>query len=332
MADVLVGQFVGASFALFYIIFILYGVFCAQVYYYWTSYRDRLLLKGAICSITVLETVHVALCIEVLYSYFVVNYGSPENLQRIDWSIGTSLSLEFITKGIVQAYYINRIWRLRHNVTICSLLAALLIAHSGVAFRSAACLFQFPTWFIMQAKSHFWLYSNVTFALNLVFDICITSVLTFYLHQDRSSALKEDMRDMVSRIMRYALGGSVLTLPISIALFVTANTTRLSLTFGAIVEASALVYANAMLAMLNARRRIAQGLTAIGNDALEERSQVRNQHGPQFSTTIQIYPGGPYDNSAVDGERELGASVPSTPYTVSGPSHVVGDTRETSSP
>lgn len=33
----------------------------------------------------VLETVHVALCIEVLYSYFVVNYGSPENLQRIDW-------------------------------------------------------------------------------------------------------------------------------------------------------------------------------------------------------------------------------------------------------
>ncbi len=37
---------------------------------------------------------------------------------------------------------------------------------------------------------------------------------------------------------------------------------------------------------LNARRRIAQGLTAIGNDALEERSQVRNQHGPQFSVSM----------------------------------------------
>ena len=37
------------------------------------------------------------------------------------------------------------------------------------------------------------LYSNVTFALNLVFDVSITSVLSFYLHQDRSKALKESV-------------------------------------------------------------------------------------------------------------------------------------------
>ncbi|KAI0083980.1 hypothetical protein BDY19DRAFT_601218 [Irpex rosettiformis] len=330
MADVLVEQFVGASFALFNVIFILYGLLCAQVYFYWTSYRDRMLVKGAVLSMITLETVHVALCIEVLYSYFVDNYGRSDYLLHMRWSIGTSISLEFIVKGIVQAYYINRIWRLRHNTVVCLLLVTLLLAHSGVAFRSAACLFQFPTWVIMQAESHFWLYSNVTFALNLVFDVAITSVLSFYLHQDRSSALKEHMRDMVGKIMRYAIGGSVLTLPVSIALFVTANTSRLSLTFGAIVEASALVYSNAMLAMLNARRRIAEGLTAIGNDALEERSQVRNQVAPRFNTTIQIYQGGPYDYSTVDERRVLGTSVPNTPH--SGPSHVIEPTREIHSP
>ena len=37
------------------------------------------------------------------------------------------------------------------------------------------------------------LYSNVTFALDLVFDVSITSVLSFYLHQDRSKALKESV-------------------------------------------------------------------------------------------------------------------------------------------
>ena len=77
-------------------------MFCAQIYYYYTTYHDRLALRLAVLllwwvllqdahfcvlrySISILETVHVAASIHMLYMYLVVDYTNPSSLTNILW-------------------------------------------------------------------------------------------------------------------------------------------------------------------------------------------------------------------------------------------------------
>ena len=87
----------------------LYGLFYAQIYYYYTTYHDRLALRLAVLllwwvllqdahfcvlrySISILETVHVAASIHMLYMYLVVDYANPSSLTNILWWVHELIS------------------------------------------------------------------------------------------------------------------------------------------------------------------------------------------------------------------------------------------------
>lgn len=65
----------------------LYGIFLAQVLYYWTTYeRDPLSIKLWVILAALFETCHTTMCIHVLYYYFIQHYGDVRNgLDHIVW-------------------------------------------------------------------------------------------------------------------------------------------------------------------------------------------------------------------------------------------------------
>ncbi|KAI0342478.1 hypothetical protein BDW22DRAFT_1357833 [Trametopsis cervina] len=302
----IVEEFVGPCFLLICFVLILYGVFCAQVYFYYDTYReDHIIVRCVVLLLTLLETAHVALCMHAVYTYLIIDVVDPFALLEITWSIGTSIVLEFVISGLVHAYYIYRIWRLRSNIIVTCFLCSALIARLVVVARSDAYLYQYSAWTSVIADNHYWITVNVSFALNIVVDLSITTVLAVYLYKDRSLARKRSTRNMMTKILHFAFTAGALNLIASVALFIEANRAKHTLNFGGILELQAKLYANAMLAMLNARRRIREAsadnytvelsrLPSVSQSNPSQPVELGQKHKPLATETVRLY----HDNRA----------------------------------
>ncbi|KAI0343180.1 hypothetical protein BDW22DRAFT_1246560 [Trametopsis cervina] len=251
-----VGAFIGPLLVEICFALILYGVFCTQVYYYFSTYNDQAFVKAIIWALLVLETVHVGFCIHVLYWYFILNFNRIEGLESIVWSFGVTVYLEVFISGTVQSFYMYRIWRLRRQGFVVAGMVVFLLARVGLALRTTSYAYEFSTWASLLGAPYTHAPINAGWGLNVAVDFLITSVLATYLYQDRSGALKNNTRTMVSKLFHYAISTGALTLMASTAIFITFNARSHSLVFGGLLEVLTKLYANSMLAMLNARNSI----------------------------------------------------------------------------
>ncbi|KAI0341049.1 hypothetical protein BDW22DRAFT_318346 [Trametopsis cervina] len=95
---------------------LLYGIFLAQTIFYWGTYtKDELRVKLWVVVLSLLETAHTIVCIHVLYYYFVAHYGEYAILEQIVWSSGVSIALEVSIVGLVQGFYVYRIWHITNK-------------------------------------------------------------------------------------------------------------------------------------------------------------------------------------------------------------------------
>ncbi|KAI0341102.1 hypothetical protein BDW22DRAFT_325785 [Trametopsis cervina] len=92
--------------------FILYGIFLAQVLYYWTTYEhDGKFIRLCVAFVSLFETCHTALGIHVLYYYLISVYGDFVNgLEQIVWSAALCMMLEIVIVETTQSLYVYRIW------------------------------------------------------------------------------------------------------------------------------------------------------------------------------------------------------------------------------
>ncbi|KJA25563.1 hypothetical protein HYPSUDRAFT_407052 [Hypholoma sublateritium FD-334 SS-4] len=70
---------------------VLLGATCVQTYIYLREYEDRLPVKGAVLALLVLELVHAALSMHVVYHYLINNYANPLGLLTDVWSVNVSI-------------------------------------------------------------------------------------------------------------------------------------------------------------------------------------------------------------------------------------------------
>ncbi|KAI0091758.1 hypothetical protein BDY19DRAFT_991436 [Irpex rosettiformis] len=289
---------------------ILYGVFCAQVYYWWSAYKDPLHVRIIIWSLLVLETVHVGFCIHVLYWYFILNFSNENGLNEIAWSFGVTVYLEasVLISATVQSFYMLRIWRLRKQILVVGFMAALLIARVGLAFRTTSFAYEFSTWAGLLEASYTHAPINAGWALNVAVDAGITFVLATYLYQDRSAATKRGTKTLINKLAHYAISTGALTLMASTAIFITFNARSHSLVFGGLLEVLTKckyavillfcyscysipkVYANSMLAMLNARRSVMEKASSTNNMTVElsDLAQGVSSYNNARSAVIQV--------------------------------------------
>ncbi|KAI0683354.1 hypothetical protein BC835DRAFT_748663 [Cytidiella melzeri] len=274
MASPTLETFLGPYFVLVYLAVILYGIFCAQAFYYWTTYKDGHGLKLLVFLICVLETAHVAICIHPMYTLLIVDNGSPDKLLRTVWSTAVCCILTFV--GLVQSYYIWRIWHIRQSVPIVAFLISAVLTRLAFGYRSNAFTGTGETWEAIFATKHYKIYVNIAFSLNVVVDSLITIALSVFLYQTRMSAQSRNTKNIVLKLMYYSLSAGGLTLLTSVIILVTFNVSDGTITYGGCMQIIAKLYANSMLAVLNARQGIVRGASSTQGYSLEL-SQLHNQ-------------------------------------------------------
>ncbi|KAI0683013.1 hypothetical protein BC835DRAFT_1311254 [Cytidiella melzeri] len=163
MANSEIEYILGASTLVLFFAFILYGLFCAQFYYYWMTFCDHPELKALVLFIAQsnMEAVHTGLCMHLTYMYLLTGWGDPLMLESIIWS-----------------------------EAVCSI------------FK--------PNYDV-----------NCAFAVNIVLDTAITSVLVYYLHRNRCQAAKRNTKTMIHSLVKFGLTTGILTVLTSCFLFVT---------------------------------------------------------------------------------------------------------------
>ncbi|KAI0341080.1 hypothetical protein BDW22DRAFT_1359242 [Trametopsis cervina] len=260
--------------------FILYGIFLAQALYYWTTYEnDAFVIKLWVILAGLFETCHTAMCMYMLYYYFIQHYGDFENgLNHIVWTAIITLYCEIGIIAVTQSFYVYRIWHISgKNQIVTGILSVILTARIGVGLYTTSSTFQFSTWEQSYLDRSFVVKSNSTWGLGVAVDLLITITLLYFLHHTQKLGLRRTRR-IVRKLMHYSITTGGLTVVSSLIVLITYNTYTRSLLFAGMLEALSKLYANSMLAMINARRIVASstgGVGSIGASNTIELSQLR---------------------------------------------------------
>ncbi|KAI0684948.1 hypothetical protein BC835DRAFT_1421765 [Cytidiella melzeri] len=260
----------------FCLAFTLYGIFLTQIYYYHIHYNnDGMKLKNFVGVIGILETLHTALCMHVLYDYFIQHYGDPDNgIFKIIWSIPLTILCEVIIVTMTSAFYVRRIWYLSDQKWYAIVLPILLMtARDALSGVSIFYTYHYGTWPVFNAHQVATRNIEATFAVGLAADLAITATLVYYLSSSRTGFAHTNRK--IQTLVHYTVSTGALTVVVS-AVVVGTVTLKNTLLFGGLVEIISKLYANSMLAMLNARKTIQN-----------EEPSSRSGGAYQFATSIR---------------------------------------------
>ncbi|KAI0341042.1 hypothetical protein BDW22DRAFT_317834 [Trametopsis cervina] len=267
---------------------LLYGIFLAQVFYYWTTYEgNKLPIKLWICVLCVLETTHTIICIHFIYHYFVLHYGDPVALKEIVWSIGASVSVEIVIVGFTQGFYVYRIWHISNKNRVITIILAIIVSMRVViSLFTSALTISFGTWVALQNSRLFRITANIGWVLCGLADTTITLTLIYYLYRGRKVCIGRT-QNMLRKLAHYSITTGAVTLITSMVVLITFNLLKGNLLFGGLLEVLSKLYANSSLAMLNARRNVAS--TAANNEKITlELSRIRWASSPDTGTAADV--------------------------------------------
>ncbi|KAI0089948.1 hypothetical protein BDY19DRAFT_94041 [Irpex rosettiformis] len=251
-----IAPLVGPCFVITLLSFILYGLLLAQVYFYLTTYsEDHISIKVVVVVLCLLETLQVAACIHVLYTYLVVFFDDPLRIDKIIWTILLAMYLMVTINALVQTFYIYRIWRLYRNIPLITYLVTLLSACTAIAFQSCSIPYVNldGTWLAIEASHSYRPHVIASLSLGLALDGSITLSLASILRHRLAFAHKRSNKNMMHKLMFYGLGIGFLTMITSVVTLILFITSKSPVTYGGMIVVLSKVYANSLLAMLNIR-------------------------------------------------------------------------------
>ncbi|KAM5532416.1 hypothetical protein V8D89_013910 [Ganoderma adspersum] len=238
----------------------LWGVFCSQVLYYYIRFpNDPLSIKLLVGAVTVSDTIHQALITHSsvqVYWYLITEYGNQDSLALLVKSVVVEVIFQCITGFLVQGYYTICVWRLsKGKLYLVVPVAAMVFAEFGLSLAyTIIALTRLETFGdLVQIKVRLMIGHSVP-------DVAIASILCTILYQSRTGSSKSNM--LINRLMVFAINTGLLTsicACISLITFFVFPTTFIYICFYFLIGR---LYANSLMAMLNARRSRRDGCSS----------------------------------------------------------------------
>jgi len=248
----------GAGFVACLISTALYGVTCAQSLSFYQNYpHERKIVKWAVAILWVLDTAHVMLVAHALYWFLVSHFTDPLIIIYIPWTIWASGIVAPTSDAIVRCFFIYRIWVLSQKkrwiaYPLCVLTLAVWADAIALAVKGFASL----TFSHLQRLS-WMLYLGL--GLMTAGDFCFAASLCYYLRRGKSGANKQT-NSMVNILMIYAINTGLITSVFSLASLITFVALPNTYIFLTMYFPLSKLYANALLATLNARDWLRAGI------------------------------------------------------------------------
>ncbi|RDX51500.1 hypothetical protein OH76DRAFT_1481413 [Lentinus brumalis] len=249
---------VGGLVALF-----LSGVVFMQVVLYFQMYQtDRRWTKAIVLAVWFLDLIHSAFVCTANWENLIADYGAYSTLDEIQWSIALTIALTAMTTAIVHCSFIQRIWKLSRSnwyITVPLILLALLRVASALVTTVEMLRLGSYTLFIQQFTYIFTLGLTISASL----DVLITGILCYYIRRGRAGFAR--INHMIDALTLYTVENGMLTcIATSLSLFFWLFM-RHNFAFLGLHLAINKLYANSLLASLNARRSLVSRMQGSGD-------------------------------------------------------------------
>lgn len=290
------------------------GIMLSQVSYYVSKYqRDPRWMKWIVYTVCVVEVAHAGTLLHMQYFYVVeaVQNQSP----KIIWSSGVSIILGVITTGLVQGLYIYRIWQFGQNLLATSLLSVLLLSRSALSIATVAFVFIYDDIVVLINTSAAIITINAALSVSVVIDILSPAMFVYSLKLQETQV--KQTQTLMRKLAFYTVNTGAIAIVFSAATLFTFNLDKNDFLFTGFVSALGQVYANTMMALLNARQRLRNSHSGGAHSIPLESEGYHNLECVAMpSFVIEISPGNEGNTATHDsaGDKKTGTSSSTPPH------------------
>ncbi|KAI0311299.1 hypothetical protein OF83DRAFT_770714 [Amylostereum chailletii] len=230
----------------------MYGLTTAQAYFYFQGKgrSDKPLVRLFVFFIWLLETVHAFLVGAYLFNSLIVDAGNFPALltTKISDDVVTQFTALIIVS--VHLFYARRLWILSEkNVLLVSVVVILAVLNFGFEMAVMALTFKYRAFSEFHARDT--PYFVAALALAAADDILIAASMTVILNRKRSGWKSTDT--LVNKIVLYSIATGAITSVFDILILVCYLAMPNNLVYLCMFNFINNLYANSLLAMLNAR-------------------------------------------------------------------------------
>ncbi|CAL1703622.1 unnamed protein product [Somion occarium] len=217
---------------------LLYGIMVAQAYVYMLNCKgDGPLLKSVVAAVALLETLHTAFIIHIIYTYAIEDFGNLE------------------ATGLVQGFYIFRIWIISGGSLVLTIVTSILLfARVTFGLGTSALLIKFKFYSTFRAQFGPLVTFTCGLSLAVAVDVLIAAILVYYLIRDKPGFKATE--NVVRTLVVYFVNTGVITMLVSIIILIFFFVFKESLIFGGMVLIASKLYSNSFLGTLNARQML----------------------------------------------------------------------------
>jgi len=276
LGAVLVGGLIGTF---------LSGIVSMQTIFYFQIYpHDKTLNKFVVAGIWTLDILHTGMVCASIWLYLVAHFGDDAIADHIEWTIAATIALTSFVTLFVHSFLIHRLYTIsKKNLRLTVPIAILAVFRVALGLVTTSRMIEFKSFAVFTEKFR-WVYTTGLSAATLV-DILIALTLCAYLHKSRTGF--SNMDGIITSVTLYTIESGMLTGVVTAAALVCWIVMPGNLVFLGLHFAISKLYANALLATLNARRGL-KGRSEHQNSLPvmfpETLSQSRFSQGIRFST------------------------------------------------
>jgi hypothetical protein len=247
------------------------GVTVVQCFIFYNSRRnDSAALKLLVALVLLMDTMHVVFVVHALYWYLVTNYGNLQSLESIPWSLTAVIMLSPTSDTLIRLFYTRRIWILskRNKWHVYPLLTFIIVLEAD-ALANAIETITSPNFEAVITKIEWVLYLG--FSISVLEDFWIAGLLSYFLYKSRAGISRFDFSmpnyshdsreprtdNVINLLMVYTINTGLLTAIVQLSCFIcNIALPKTNLVWLGLYLPLGKLYANALLASLNARDHI----------------------------------------------------------------------------
>ncbi|KDR85944.1 hypothetical protein GALMADRAFT_235123 [Galerina marginata CBS 339.88] len=232
------------------------GVFSVQCIIYFKNYpTDRKDLKAFVLFVWCLELIHTGLVWASIWDSFIANFGNIGHVEYIPSTIALSVVLTAALTFLTHCLFAYRIYHLsQRNAYLTILVLILALGRLASASASGGLMIRLRSY--PAFRHHFlWLFS-MGLGLSCAVDILITLSLFYLLRQKRRQSIM--LHSIIDSLILYAFEIGSLTSAATVASMLCWVILDNSLIFLGLHFVVGKLYANSLLATLNARNKLRQ--------------------------------------------------------------------------
>ncbi|KAF7760033.1 hypothetical protein Agabi119p4_11728 [Agaricus bisporus var. burnettii] len=260
-----VNNTLGAAFFCFVCGCVLYGITLSQVYQYHRTYpEDAWDLKATAVLICLLDSLHSAFSIHMMWSWLVKGIGADITMARVIWSVKAVGDVYVFMILLVQGTYLSKIYRFsreRLDIGITSIMIRIFVIIGGCLALAAVIVFLIELhrmeYLLDFASGAKWIL-YFAFAVTCVVDIGITVGMCTILTKSRIrvKGVQVATNAVLSKIIIFFISSGLLTTLVAIVYMILYSSIPDTLLFLGATFSFSKLYANSALAMLNGRRHL----------------------------------------------------------------------------